>query len=328
MAQTREPVQTDPLSDFDVPPGHRSGFVALVGKPNVGKSTLLNRLLGQKIAPVSPKPQTTRTRLRGILTLRRDEGDPADAQIIFVDTPGIHEPLHKLGQFMVDAASRAVPDADVVLFMVDLESLPTAEDRAIAELVCQHSQGPVILALNKMDLISPDEMESRARDYLALIQPTAWFAVSATRGDSVPELLEAIIAELPEGPRYYPQDDVSDAYLRDIAGELIREQAMTLLRDEVPHALAVTVDQFKERRADLTYVEATLIVEQASQKGIVIGQGGRMIKRIGQAARQELEKLLNTRVYLDLHVKVVKNWRRDEAELRRLGYSLPKHKER
>lgn len=319
---------TDPFRELDVPPGHRSGFVALVGKPNVGKSTLLNRLLGQKIAPVSSKPQTTRTRLRGILTLQRAQDDPADAQIIFVDTPGIHEPLHKLGQFMVDAASRAVPDADVVLFMVNLETPPTAEDRTIAELVRQHSQGPVVVVLNKVDLMSSDEVESRARDYRALVEPTAWFAVSATRGEGVLELLEAIVAHLPEGPRYYPEDDVSDVYLRDIAGELIREQAMTLLRDEVPHALAVTVERFKERHAGLTYVEATLIVEQPSQKGMVIGQGGRTIKRIGQAARQELEKLLDTCVYLDLHVKVVKNWRRNEAELRRLGYFLPKHKER
>jgi len=308
----------------DPPPGHRSGFVALVGKPNVGKSTLLNRLLGQKIAPVSPKPQTTRTRLRGILTLHRDQGNPADAQIIFVDTPGIHEPLHKLGQFMVDTASSAVPDADVVLFMADLETPPTAEDRAIAELVNQHAQGPVVLALNKVDLLSPHEAESRAKDYLALIGPAAWFTLSATRGDNVPEMLRSVIAHLPEGPRYYPEDEVSDVYVRDIAGELIRAQAMTLLRDEVPHALAVTVEQFKERRADLTYIEATLIVERGSQKGIVIGQGGRMIKHISQEARKELEKLLDTQVYLDLRVKVVKNWRRDEAELRRLGYFVPR----
>jgi len=312
----------------DPPPGHRSGFVALVGKPNVGKSTLLNRLLGQKIAPVSPRPQTTRTRLRGILTLHRDQGDPADAQIVFVDTPGIHEPLHKLGQSMVQAASTAIPDADVVLLMADLRTPPTAEDRAIAGLVSQHAQGPVVLALNKVDLLSLDEVDSRANDYLALIKPAVWFTISATRGDNVPELLEAVIARLPEGPRYYPEDEVSDAYMRDIAGELIRAQAMTLLRDEVPHALAVTVERFKERRADLTYIQATLIVERASQKPIVIGKGGRTIKRIGQAAREELEKLLDRQVYLELRVKVVKNWRRNEAELRRLGYFLPQGKSR
>ena len=313
-SQPTSPQPTDP------PPGHRSGFVALVGKPNVGKSTLLNRLLGQNIAPVSPKPQTTRTRLRGILTLHRDQGDLADAQIIFVDTPGIHEPLHRLGQLMVKVASSAIPDADVVLFIADLKTPPTGEDRTIAELVSQHAQGPVVLALNKVDLLSPGKVKPRAEDYLALIQPAAWFVISATRGDNVPELLEAIIAHLPEGPRYYPEDEVSNAYLRDIAGELIRAQAMTLLRDEVPHALAVTVEQFKERRADLTYIEATLIVERGSQKGIVIGKGGRMIKLISQEARAELEKMLDRQVYLDLRVKVVKNWRRNEAELRRLGY--------
>jgi GTP-binding protein Era len=321
-SQSTDPQFTDP------PPGHRSGFVALVGKPNVGKSTLMNRLLGQKIAPVSPKPQTTRARLRGILTLHREQGGPADAQIVFVDTPGIHEPLHKLGRFMVEVASSAVPDADVVLFMADLETPPTAEDRTIADLVSQRAQGPVVLALNKVDLLPPDEVESRTSDYLALIQPAEWFTISATRGDNVPDMLKTVITLLPEGPRYYPEDEISDAYLRDIAGELIREQAMTLLRDEVPHALAVTVEQFKERHAGLTYIEATLIVERASQKPIVIGRGGRTIKRISQGARAELEKLLDTQVYLDLRVKVVKNWRRDEAKLRRLGYFVPKDRSR
>jgi GTP-binding protein Era len=314
-----------PNSQFPDPPtGHRSGFVALVGKPNVGKSTLLNRLLGHKIAPVSPKPQTTRARLRGILTLHRDGGDLADAQIVFVDTPGIHQPLHKLGQFMVDDASSAIPDADVVLVMADLGTPPSAEDRAIADLVNRVAQGPAILALNKVDLLHPAQVASRVQDYLALIDPAAWFTVSATRGDNVASLLQAIIAHLPEGPRYYPEDEISDVYLRDIAGELIREQAMTLLRDEVPHALAVTIEAFKERRTDLTYIEATLIVERASQKGIVIGSGGSMIKQISRAAREELEKLLDTQVYLDLRVKVVKDWRRDEAALRRLGYVIPK----
>jgi GTP-binding protein Era len=312
--------QSTAVQFTEPPPGHRSGFVALVGKPNVGKSTLLNRLLGQKIAPVSPKPQTTRTRLRGILTLYRDQGDPADAQIVFVDTPGIHEPLHKLGRFMVDTASSAIPDADVVLFMVDLTTPPTAEDSTIAELVSLLAQGPIILALNKADLVSPNEVKPCTNDYLTLIESTAWFIISATQGDNVPQLLQAIIDHLPEGPRYYLEDEVSDAYVRDIAGELIREKAMTLLRDEVPHALAVTVEQFRERHADMTYIKALLIVERASQKGIVIGKGGHMIKRISQAAREELENLLDTQVYLELQVKVVKNWRHDEAELRRLGY--------
>ena len=310
---------TDSFFD-NLPPGHRSGFVALVGKPNAGKSTLLNRLLGQKIAPVSPKPQTTRTRLRGILTLHRDKGDFADAQIVFVDTPGIHRPLHKLGQFMVDAASIAVPDADLVLFVVDLETPPADEDRIIAKLVSQHAQGAVILLLNKIDLLSPKREKSRIKDYLALIKPQAHLAISATRGDNLPELLESIITHLPEGPRYYPEDEISDVYMRDIAGELIREQAMRLLHDEVPHALAVIVDQFKERHTGLTFIEATLIVEHSSQKGIVIGKGGNMIKRISRSARRELEKLLETQVYLELRVKVIKNWRRDEAVLRRLGY--------
>lgn len=309
-------------AQFTVPSGHRSGFVALVGKPNVGKSTLLNRLLGQKIAPVSPKPQTTRTRLRGILTLHRDRGDPADAQIVFVDTPGIHEPLHKLGRFMVDAASRAVPDADVVLFMVDLTTLPAADDQTIAGLIKKHAQGPVVMALNKADLVSPREVEPRLKSYLELIAPQDHIVTSAARGEGVQELLKIVINHLPEGPRYYSEDEISDVYIRDIVGDLIREQAMTLLRDELPHALAVTVEQFKERRADLTYIEATLVVERDSQKGIVIGKGGRTIKRISKGAREELERFLDTRVYLDLRVKVIKNWRRNDAELRRLGYAV------
>jgi GTP-binding protein Era len=305
------------------PPGHRSGFVALVGKPNVGKSTLLNRLLAYRLAPVSPKPQTTRTRLRGILTLHEAEGDPADAQIVFVDTPGIHEPLHKLGRFMVDAASTAIPDADLVLFMVDLATPPADEDRTIAELLDRHAEGPVILALNKVDLLPPDAIEARIDGYLALFKPAVWVAVSATRGDRVEDLLRVIIVHLPEGPRYYPEDQISDVYLRDMAAELIREQAMVHLHHEVPHALTVVVEQFKERRADLTYVSATLVVERESQKGIVIGKGGQMIKRISREARLALEEVLDTQIYLDLHVKVIENWRRDEEKLRRLGYFVP-----
>lgn len=307
----------------DPPPGHRSGFVALVGKPNVGKSTLLNRLLAHRLAAVSPKPQTTRTRLRGILTLHHDQGDPTDAQIVFVDTPGIHQPLHKLGEFMVDAASTAIPDADLVLFMVDLETPPADEDRIIAELLDRHAGGAVILVLNKVDLLPPGAVMARVDEYLALFKPAAWLAVSATRGDRVKDLLGVIIAHLPEGPRYYPEDQISDVYLRDVAAELIRGQAMTQLHHEVPHALTVVVEQFKERRDDLTYVAATLVVERDSQKGIVIGKGGQMIKRISREARLALEDALGTQVYLDLHVKVIKNWRQDEDKLRRLGYFVP-----
>jgi GTP-binding protein Era len=303
--------------EAEFPPDHRSGFVAVVGRPNVGKSTLMNAYLGQKVAIISEKPQTTRNRLLGILTRH-------GAQVIFVDTPGIHAPLHKLGEFMVETAVRAIPDADVVLFIVDASVPPTGEDVLVAKAIREQGEElPVVMALNKVDLLSLSE-SSHTDAYLTILQPTAWLPTSAVRGDNRDELLETIIGHLPLGPRYYPEDQVTDQQTRFIASELIREAALRRLRHEVPYALAVVVDEFKRRSEDMTYVGATIFVERDSQKGIVIGQGGKTLKDIGRSARTEIEKLVDTRVFLELWVKVRPKWRKKEDELRRLGYGLPK----
>jgi len=317
------------ILDDELPPDHRSGFVAVIGKPNVGKSTLINAWLGEKIAIVSPKPQTTRHRLRGILTR-------PDAQIIFVDTPGIHQPRHKLGEFMVETAAKSIPDADVVLFMVDVSEMPTAEDEQIAQLIEEHGQSPVVLVLNKADLLPPEKVQAHSDAYFKLVKHDAWveceayrnqwMMISATRGDNRDKLLDMVVARLPQGPRYYPADQLTDQNMRFLAAELIREQVLRFVHQEVPHAVAVVVEEWKQRREDLTYIGANIFLEKGSQKGIIIGEGGRMLKRIGRAAREEIERLVGNRVYLELWVKVRAKWRRDEQELRRLGYALPRKK--
>lgn len=300
-----------------VPPGHRSGFVAVVGRPNVGKSTLMNQLLGYKVAIVSPKPQTTRTRIQGILTR-------PDAQIIFVDTPGLHKPIHKLGEVMVATAAAAIPDADVVLFVVDVSVMPTEEDQMIAQLIRQRTSHPVILVLNKMDLLPPERVKSHTEAYWALVPDRAgWMMTIATEAVNLDKLLNIIIAHLPEGPRYYPDDLITDQTEREIAAELIREQVLRFTHEEVPHSVAVVVEEYKERETGGVYIAATIYVEKESQKGILIGAGGQMLRRIGTAARQEVERMIGGKVYLDLWVKVSKNWRRDIRRVRQMGYIPP-----
>ncbi|MDY7042368.1 MAG: GTPase Era [Chloroflexota bacterium] len=301
-----------------LPDDHRSGFVAVIGKPNVGKSTLMNAYLGQKVAIVSDKPQTTRRRLLGILTR-------PNSQIVFVDTPGIHRPRHDLGEFMVQTATRAIPDADEILFVTDVSTLPGDGDRQIAALIAEQQLIPVILAMNKMDLLPPHKVQTHTNAYLSLLRHDDWMMLSATRGDNLDKLMERIVAHLPPGPRYYPEEQVTDQTVRAIAAELIREQVLRFTHQEVPHSVAVLVDEFKERSADLTYIHATIVVERESQKRIVLGEGGQMIRRISTAARIETERLVGTRVYLELWVKVWNRWRKNEASLRRLGYALPKH---
>jgi GTP-binding protein Era len=299
-----------------VPAGHRSGFVAVIGRPNVGKSTLMNRVVGQKVAIVSPKPQTTRSRIVGILTRE-------DAQVIFVDTPGLHKPRHKLGRAMVAIATRAIPDADVVLFMVDVSVPPTDEDRMIGSMIREHTEAPVILVLNKMDLLPPEKIKPHTEAYWEIAPyHQEWMMTIATQGVNLDKLLDLIIAALPEGPRYYPGDQVTDQTERQIAAELIREQVLRHTRQEVPHAVAVVVEEFKERENGVIYVAANVFVEKDSQKGIIIGRRGQMLGQIGAAARQEIERMTAGRVYLDVWVKVRKGWRRDERELRRLGYDV------
>jgi GTP-binding protein Era len=302
----------------DIPEGHKSGFVAVIGRPNVGKSTLMNRIVGQKVAIVSPKPQTTRNRILGILTLENEDGG---AQVIFVDTPGLHKPRHKLGQYMVATATNAIPDADLVLFVVDVSVRPTDADRMITKLIQQHTNRPVVLVLNKMDLLRPEEVKQHTESYWELAPYRRdWLMTVATEGVNLDKLLDMIISALPEGPPYYPGDQVTDQTEREIAAELIREQVLRHTRQEIPHAVAVVVEEFAERENDVIYVEATIFVEKDSQKGIIIGRGGQMLHRIGSAARQEIERMISGRVYLDLWVKVRKAWRRSERELRHLGY--------
>ncbi len=305
-----------PLFDEELPEDHRSGFVALVGKPNVGKSTLLNAWMGTKLAPVSPKPQTTRDQLLGILTRE-------DAQILFMDTPGIHRPRTKLGDYMVEAAESVLPDADVVVLVTDLAVSPSREDRETAALLAKlPSDVARILAMNKVDRVSGQELESRRAAYEALGEFDRSLCISALLGEGVDELLQIAISALPQGPRYYPQDQLTDRQERFIVAELIREHAMRHLRQEVPHALAVVVEEMKERPNGTIYILAHIYVEKESQKGIVIGRGASMLKEIGHDARIELQRFLESKVYLDLQVRVRKNWRRNERALRQFGYTL------
>jgi GTP-binding protein Era len=306
-------------------PSFHSGFIAILGKPNTGKSTLVNRLLGQKIAAVSPRPQTTRRRQLGILTT-------GTAQFVFVDTPGIHPPRHKLGEFLNQEAEQALDGVDAVLFLVDASLEPDEDDRSIAALLAslrRRDHGFVILGLNKADLVdgsadSPSALESRRAAYQALAPDAPAVLFSARTGQGLDELLAALEARLPERPPEFPEDQLTDAYEREIAADLIREAALIALRDEVPHSLNVRIDEFKERNEQTAYIHATLFVERDSQKGIVIGEGGRMLKRIGTAARQEIEAMSGRKIYLELRVKVEKDWRNDEAVLRRFGYKLKK----
>lgn len=306
----------DLLVDDQLPEGYRSGFIAVVGRPNVGKSTLINRLLGEKLAIVSPRPQTTRGNQLGIVTT-------ASMQAILVDTPGIHQSRNALGDFMVSSASSTIRDADVVLFIVDSSRPPTDEDEIVAQQINAANAEQVILVLNKQDLLEPSLGSSHPslEAYGQLVPNSLSIQISALQDTDVAPILALIEERLPEGPRYYPADQLTETMLRENASELIREQIMHQFEEEIPYAVAVKVEEFKERSADMTYIQATVYVERDSQKGIIIGKGGKTLKRVSQAARSQLEDMLGTRVYLELWVKVLKNWRKDPNALRRLGYS-------
>lgn len=301
---------------YDVPEGHKSGFVAIVGRPNAGKSTLLNGLMRQKIAIVTPRPQTTRINQLGIVT-------QPEYQMIFVDTPGlIQQPRHKLDEFMLDAAVNTLTDADVVLWLVDVSEQPYDDSRAIgAQLATLPEEVTVILGMNKIDLLEPEQVMPHTEAYRALLPDADWIAFSSLEGDGVDELLGMLVAALPEGPRYYPPDQITETFTRDIVAELVREQIFLQLREEVPYGIAVKVEEFKERPNDVTYINATVFVERDSHKQIVIGRKGAQLRQIGAAARQEIEAFLGNKVYLDLWVKVESQWRRNEQALRRFGYS-------
>lgn len=297
-----------------------AGYVAVVGRPNVGKSTLINTLLDQKIAAVSAKPQTTRRRQLGILTTET-------SQIIFVDTPGLHVPQHKLGDFMNQEAAESLHDADLVLWLVDVSAPLSPEDKLIADrLTAIRKRPPVLMTLSKCDLVSEDTLLERKRACLDLFPANDMVAISSLTKEGLDELKGKILAALPLGELFYDADTITDYYERDIAGELIREAVLEFVRDEVPHCIAVRVDQFEERGEEGAYIVGTIFVERDSQKGIVIGQRAEMIKKIGMRARQEIESMSGRKVYLDLNVKVNKNWRNSPDALKLLGFAGGKEK--
>lgn len=301
------------------PSPFHSGFIAVMGRPNVGKSTLLNALMGQKIAAVSPRPQTTRKRQMGILTI--DEPDRR-AQAVFVDTPGLHQPRHKLGELMNQEAIQTLVESDLILFVADVTSPPNDEDQMLfARLREAKHAAPALLVLNKIDAVDAETLQANRQAFEAGIPGAPVFPISATQGVGLPELLEAIVARLPENPPFFPDDQLTDLYERDIAADLIRESALNLLREEVPHGIAVRIDQYTERGEEGAYIEATIFVEKDSHKGIIIGREGQMLKKLGSLARAEIEAMSGRKVFLLLKVKVRKNWRDDEKVLRGFGYS-------
>lgn len=296
----------------------KAGYVAVLGRPNVGKSTLMNALLGQKVAAVSAKPQTTRRNQLGILTNEA-------AQIIFIDTPGVHEKRNKLGEHMNAEALYTVEDGDVLLFLVDASGPISDEDRALAaKLAARGSQQPLLLTMNKMDLVPADQLEQRRRQYGELVKATKTVEISALENQGLDTLLALLVELLPTGDAFYPAEQVTDFWERQIAADLIREAALSNLRDEVPHGIAVRIDQFLERGEKGAKIDATIFVERESHKGIVVGDGGKMIKTIGQAARKEIEKMSGRSIFLELRVKVNEGWRDDEREIERMGYAKRK----
>ena len=288
---------------------YKSGFVAILGRPNGGKSTLLNTILGQKIVIATDKAQTTRKRIKGIYTT--EEG-----QIVFVDTPGIHKPLDKLGEFLIDEVKSSVPDADVILFLVDVSEPAGAGDKWIAQNILKEVKKPVIIVLNKVDKIKdPVKKEMNLLTYKTLFDqnlPTA--KISAQTGRNIDTLISTIMRKLPDGPPIYPPDEVTDESMRSIAQEIIREKILTNTQDEIPHSVAVIITKYEEKEA-IDRIFADIHVEQESQKGIMIGKKGQKLKTIGTQARMELEKVLDKKVYLELNVKVTKNWRKKQKNL-------------
>ncbi|PTM59472.1 GTPase Era [Desmospora activa] len=293
--------------------GFRSGFAALIGRPNVGKSTLLNHVLGQKVAIMSDKPQTTRNQIRGVYTTE-------ESQIIFLDTPGIHKPKSRLGEWMVKTARDTFAEVDVVLFLIDAKEGMGAGDQFIMDLL-QEVKTPVFLVVNKIDQVHPESLLPLIDQYRTRFSFREVVPISAKLGNNTGKLLELILAEFPEGPPYYPSEYVTDHPERFIVAELIREKVLHLTREEVPHSVAVVVEEMsRQDEGDLVDVRATIITERASQKGILIGKQGSMLKEVGRRARHEIQRLLGSKVYLDLWVKVKKDWRNEDFYLRQFGY--------
>ncbi|GED20302.1 MULTISPECIES: GTPase Era [Kurthia] len=290
----------------------KSGFIAIIGRPNVGKSTFLNRVIGQKIAIMSDKPQTTRNKVQGVLTTD-------DAQMIFIDTPGIHKPKHKLGEFMLKVSKNALREVEVIMFMVNAEQKLGPGDEYVMEML-KGTKTPVFLVVNKIDAIHPDEVLAKIEEYRTAFDFAEIIPISALQGNNVDRLLETIKKYLPEGPQYYPADQVTDHPERFIIAEMIREKVLHLTRDEVPHSIAVEIEKIRRDENEKVRVTASIIVERDSQKGIIIGKRGAMLKDIGIRARKDIENLLGSKVYLELWVKVQKDWRDRSSQLRDFGY--------
>ena len=297
----------------------KSGFVAIVGRPNVGKSTFMNYVLGQKIAIMSDKAQTTRNKIQGVYTNQ-------DCQIVFLDTPGIHKPKHELGNFMVESAYSALKEVDAVLFMVNAAEKRGPGDDFIIEKL-KKIKTPVFLVLNKIDLISPDELLDRVESYQETIPFAGIIPISVLQGNNVQELMTTLTNHLPEGPQYYPSDQITDHPEYFIVSELIREKILHLTKEEIPHSVAVTVDKMQKDEFDKVHVYANIIVERPTQKGIIIGKGGKLLKEIGVRARKDIEQLLGNKVYLELWVKVEKDWRKKKSHLQDFGYRTTDYKD-
>ncbi|MBC1520830.1 GTPase Era [Listeria aquatica] len=291
----------------------KSGFVAIVGRPNVGKSTLLNRIIGQKIAIMSDKAQTTRNKIQGVYTTE-------DAQVVFIDTPGIHKPKHKLGDFMVKVALNTFREVDLIYFVIDADAGLGRGDEFIIQKL-EQVDTPVFLLINKIDLVSPDKLIQLIETYKEKLDFAEIIPISALEGNNVPNLLEETIEHLEEGPMYYPEDQITDHPERFIISELIREQVLSLTREEVPHSVAVVIEGIeKNPKTEKLTIMATIIVERSTQKGIIIGKQGQMLKQIGMRARKEIELLLGSKVFLEVWVKVQKNWRDKEHYLQDYGF--------
>lgn len=291
----------------------KSGFISIIGRPNVGKSTFLNTVVGQKIAIMSDKPQTTRNKVQGVVTTD-------DSQLIFIDTPGIHKPKHKLGDFMMKVARNTLKEVDVILFMVNANEPLGGGDRFILEML-ERTETPVFLAINKIDLVHPDDLLEIITTYTKLYQFAEIVPLSALNGNNVDRLLETIKTYLPEGPQYYPDDQVTDHPERFIIAELIREKVLHLTREEIPHSVAIVIEKIeRDETKDLVNVMATIVVDRDSQKGIVIGKRGALLKEIGTKARKDIEMLLGSKVFLELWVKVQRDWRNKPGQLKEFGF--------
>lgn len=290
----------------------KSGFVAIIGRPNVGKSTFMNKVLGQKVAIMSDKAQTTRNKVQGVLTTEQ-------SQIIFIDTPGIHKPKHMLGDYMMKVAKNTLREVDAIMFMVNVEESIGRGDEFIIELL-KNNRTPIFLVLNKIDKIHPDELIKEIEKYKDLLPFAEIVPISALQGNNVDHFVKVIEGYMPEGPMYYPKDQISDHPEEFIVAELIREKALHLTSQEIPHAIGVQVEKMVKESEERVHIEATIYIERDSQKGIIIGKQGSMLKKIGQLARKDIEMLLGSKVYLELWVKVQKDWRNKPNFIRQIGY--------